>query len=104
LARLSALKRTANWMPKSTPSPTNSGMKATEITFSRPTASSPSASVMTSPVTMVPMIAATIRPDRTASHRQPSIATTITAPISPMPSRIEPNSSSASGTSPVCPR
>ena len=44
---------TPNWTPKSTPSPTNSTMKATEIMFSAPTIRRPSAAVIASPTNSV---------------------------------------------------
>ena len=97
----SALNRTQIWMPKSTPSPTNSGMNATEIRLNRPTASNPTALVTTSPATIVARIAPTSRTDRVANHNVASIATSMTAPTTPILSSSVANSSSDNGTSPV---
>ena len=69
-------------MPKSTPSPTNSGMNATEIRLSWPTASSPSAVVTIRPAMVVPRIAVTIRHERIASQSVSSIAKIIAPPTS----------------------
>ena len=97
----SARLRTLNWMLKSTPSPTNSGMKATEIRLKRPTASRPMAAVMTRPISVVQRIAIVMRVERTASQRMPTSAVAMATVIRPASSASEANSSSASGTWPV---
>ena len=100
-SRRSARQRTLNWMPKSTPSPTNSGMKATEIRLNRPTAASPSAAVMVSPTTVVSRMATIIRTDLTANHSMSSMETSIVPVISPTCCFSDENCSSFNGTEPV---
>ena len=102
-ATRSALKRTLTWIPKSTPSPTNRGMNATEIRLKVWTASNPVAAVRISPTAVVATIASTVFAERVANHKAISNAATMIAPTSPIFSCSEPNSSSDSGTSPVTP-
>ena len=63
---------TAYWMPKSTPSPTNSTANATEIRLNAGKIISPKLAVSASPTTRHATIATTVRTDRTASHSIPS--------------------------------
>ncbi len=97
----SARKRTINWMPKSMPRPTNSGMKATEIRLKRPTAARPTPMVMTRPARVVTRMQASIRTERVASHSIASTAASMAPPTSQARSAREANSSSDSGVSPV---
>ena len=76
-------------------------MNAIEIRLSRPTASNPAASVTSSPIAIVTMIAATSFIDRVASHRVANMAASITPATSPILFCKVANSSSDSGTSPV---
>ncbi len=97
----SARKRTLNWMPKSTPRPTNSGMKATEIRLNRPTVMRPAAVVSRRPIRVVSRIAPTNRADFTASPSMTSTARPIEPVTSQARSVSEANSSSERGTEPV---
>ena len=98
----SARLRTLNWMLKSTPSPTNSGMKATEMRLKRPVASRPMAAVRTRPISVVHEDR---QHDARRAHRQPQDAQQRddhrAAGSGAHPRPAYANSSSASGTGPV---
>ncbi len=97
----SARKRTISWMPKSMPSPTNSGMKATEIRLKRPTAARPTPMVMTRPARVVVRMQASILSERVASHSISSTAPSMEPDTSHARSARDENSSSDSAVSPV---
>ena len=69
LATALSRKRMPNWMPKSTPIPTNSIANATEMMLSAPTISRPSAAVTTRPPSRSTNTASTSFIERSASHR-----------------------------------
>ena len=88
-------------VPKSIPSPTNRAAKATEIGFSSPTMSRPSAAVTMRPAKVVTSTATMRRPERSASQRNRTMAATVTELLrSASSDRVE-NSSSAIAACPV---
>ncbi len=97
----SARYRTANWMPKSIPRPTNRAAKATEIGLSSPTMTRPSAAVTIRPEKVVIITATTRAPERNASHRNSRIAPMVTRLLSRASSANVANSSSETATGPV---
>ena len=73
-------------MPKSMPSPTNSGMKATEMTLKRWKMSRPSAAVQTRPTKVVTRMQTISRAERTASHSIRMMA--VTASVADQPGAV----------------
>ncbi len=88
-------------MPKSTPMPTNSTAKATEIKLSAPTIMIPTAAVAARPTTTLKVTERTIRPDFKARQMMKRTIKEVATALSPAPSAIVANSSSAIGTRPV---
>ena len=88
-------------MPKSTPMPMNSTANAMEIRLSAPTSMKPIAAVTSRPTSVLANTATIRRPDRSASQRMTSTASTVTIPLSAKPSLTVPNSWSFSGMGPV---
>ena len=84
-------------MPKSTPRPTNSTAKATEIRFKAPTIHRPIAAVKVSPTARLTRTASTIRACLSASHSSRRTTRIVTTPFRAAPSATVANSSSASG-------
>ncbi len=90
-----------NWIPKSTPRPTNSTANATEIGLKAPASISPTAVVIASPSISAIDTAAMIFGECSAIHRMNSTITQVTSEFITMPSCVLPNSSLAIATGPV---